>query len=222
MALTLQSSWFIPPGTSRSDNAFNSRGKLGHWGQAGVCLPGLARVAWSEGVQPTASGGGLKGGIPNGQLGAAGQRWASVAVFSPGDLIVQVPGFDFLGGDGVLGSTVSHRVVVRGSSCPGSGGRCAPLPDTCSHNPSSACGQIPCRRCQRSVWPTCSHTDLLALHSRGPGEQCWWTPISQYLKTLWGWMSALGIWAGSTVAMFSRAHSPGAPQSSWFLKKLSE
>lgn len=37
---------------------------------------------------------------------------------------------------------------TRGSSCPGSGGRCARLPGTHSYSPSSASRPIPCHRCR--------------------------------------------------------------------------
>lgn len=56
---------------------------------------------------------GFKGRVPNGWLEAGGLRWASVAVISPGDLVVRVPSFDLLSGDRVLGSTVSHGVAVH-------------------------------------------------------------------------------------------------------------
>lgn len=124
-------------------------------------------------------------------------------MFSPGDPTVQVPGFDFLGGDGVLGSTVSHRVVVRGSSCPGSGGRCARLPGTRSHNPSSASRQIPCRRCRlgwggrlsSQLWlhsgPRVSEAPALSSSSPSSGAPPGWGGIEKRCA----WAGALGLGA---------------------------
>ena len=85
-------------------------------------------------------GGGLESRVPSGLLEVAGLGWASVAVVGPGDLVVRVPGFDLLSGDGVLGATVTlkgegsaHSPVLalgaQSAGTPGdsSGGGCHPL-----------------------------------------------------------------------------------------------
>ena len=39
--------------------------------------------------------------------------WVSEAVVGPGNLVVKVPGFDLLSGDGVLGATITHGVALH-------------------------------------------------------------------------------------------------------------